>query len=98
MQASNEVDVLARQLRKSCLGAQVLHEHRVADFEKPAAVAVGVAVWPIRGIVGNLGKLEEDLRVGPAGLTDRHRLRGTSPAPPTLAFVVEEDAAITHAH
>src|SRR6186997_3442729 len=60
LQPAAKVDVLLGQFLKTLLGLDVFHKHAVGDFDKPAAVAVGMAVRTKLGVVLDKIKLVEN--------------------------------------
>ncbi len=74
------------------LGFDVFHKHAVADFDKAAAVAVGVALWAILGVVWHKVKLIKDFAGAAAGFADGHVGQAAAAPPPVLFVVVKENA------
>ncbi len=100
LQPSAEVDILLFETLESVRSLEVLHEDVIADLQEPPAVAVHMAgpVLPLRLLMQATVRAEipEHLGVRPAGLTDRHFLGFSRPAPPVLLLTVVEDTPVLH--
>jgi hypothetical protein len=97
LQTATKVDVkLGEQTKVAVRLFDVLHEDRVADFKKAAAVTVRVAVLAPLWVVLNIGEFVKDFRVGATWLTHRHVFGHASSAPPILLRIIVEDAPSSH--
>src|SRR3989338_7040674 len=90
LEPAAKVNVLLRQESKSPVGVlYILHKDLVADFQKAAAVAVGMALFVFkRRLFVRLklrAKVIKHFRVRAARLACRHFVRRTAAAPPIFA-------------
>src|SRR3989344_7513938 len=85
LETSSKINVaLLKFLKTSICFLLVLHEYRVPYLQKPAAVAVWMALFSKRRIVFYLTKLIKHLRIWASGFTCRHCFWNSCPAPPVF--------------